>query len=35
MTVILDTMKRDKLIEVGRMRIAIIDKRAVREMSEL
>jgi CRP-like cAMP-binding protein len=34
-TVVLDTMKLDKLIEVGRMRIAIIDKRAVREMSEL
>lgn len=34
-TVILDSMKLDKLIEVGRMRIAILDKRAVREMSEL
>ena len=34
-TVVLDTMKLDKLIEVGRMRITILDKRAVREMSEL
>jgi CRP-like cAMP-binding protein len=34
-TVILDAMKLDKLIEVGRMRISILDKRAVREMSEL
>ena len=34
-TVVLDAMKLDKLIEVGRMRIAILDKRAVREMSEL
>ena len=34
-TVILDAMKLDRLIEVGRMRITILDKRAVREMSEL
>ena len=34
-TVVLDAMKLDRLIEVGRMRITIIDKRAVREMSEL
>lgn len=34
-TVILDAMKLDRLIEVGRMRISILDKRAVREMSEL
>lgn len=34
-TVVLDAMKLDKLIEVGRMRISILDKRAVRELSEL
>ena len=34
-TVILDAMKLDRLIEVGRMRITILDKRAVREMGEL
>ena len=34
-TVILDAMKLDRLIEVGRMRITIIDKRALRDMSEL
>jgi CRP-like cAMP-binding protein len=34
-TVVLDAMKLDKLIEVGRMRIAILDKRALRELSEL
>jgi CRP-like cAMP-binding protein len=34
-TVLLDAMKIDKLIEVGRMRITILDKRAIREMSEL
>jgi CRP-like cAMP-binding protein len=34
-TVVLDAMKLDRLIEVGRMRITILDKRAVREMSEL
>ena len=34
-TVILDAMKSDNLIEVGKKRITILDKRAVREMSEL
>ena len=34
-TVVLDAMNVDRLIEVGRMRITILDKRAVREMSEL
>jgi CRP-like cAMP-binding protein len=34
-TVILDAMKLDKIIEVGRMEITILDKKAVREMSEL
>lgn len=34
-TVILDAMKLDKLIAVSRMEITILDKRAVRELSEL
>jgi CRP-like cAMP-binding protein len=34
-TVILDGLKFDKLIEVGRKRIGILDKRALRELSEL
>jgi CRP-like cAMP-binding protein len=34
-TVILDAMKVDKLIEVGRMKITLLDKRALRELSEL
>ncbi len=34
-TVILDGLKFDKLIEVGRKRIRILDKRALRELSEL
>ena len=34
-TVILDAMKMDKLIEVGRMKITILEKRALKELSEL
>jgi CRP-like cAMP-binding protein len=34
-TVILDTMKLDKLIAISRMEITIRDKRAMRELSEL
>jgi CRP-like cAMP-binding protein len=34
-TVILDAMKIDKLINIGRMEITILDKRALRELSEL
>ncbi len=34
-TVVLDAMKLDKLIDVGRMKITILDKRALRELSEL
>ena len=34
-TVILDAMKLDKLIEVSRMRITILEKRALKELSEL
>jgi CRP-like cAMP-binding protein len=34
-TVILNTMKSDRLIEVQKKRIVILDKRAIREMSEL
>ncbi len=34
-TVILDAMKSDKLIEIGKKRITLLDKRAMREMSEL
>ena len=34
-TVILDAWKLDKLIEVSRMRIMILEKRALRELSEL
>lgn len=34
-TIILDAMKMDKLIGIGRKRIAILDKRALRELSEL
>ena len=34
-TVILDAMKSDKLIEVQKKRITILDKRTLREMSEL
>ena len=34
-TVILDAWKLDKLIEVGRMKITILEKRALKELSEL
>ena len=34
-TVILDAMKLDKLIEVGRKKITILEKRALKELSEL
>ena len=34
-TVMLDGMKSERLIEVGRKRITILDKRALRELSEL
>lgn len=34
-TVILDAWKLDKLIAVGRMKITILEKRALRELSEL
>lgn len=31
----LNAMKKERLIDVGRMRITILDKRAMRELSEL
>jgi CRP-like cAMP-binding protein len=31
----LNAMKQDKLIDIGRMRITLLDKRAMRELSEL
>ena len=34
-TVILDTMKADKLIAVDRLKIILLDKRALRELAEL
>jgi CRP-like cAMP-binding protein len=34
-TITLDAMKMDRLIEIGRKRITILDKRALRELSEL
>jgi CRP-like cAMP-binding protein len=34
-TIILDGWKLDKLIEVGRMKITILEKRALKELSEL
>ena len=34
-TLTLDTMKRENLIEVGRKKITLLDKRALRELSEL
>ena len=34
-TVILDTMKADKLIEVDRLKIILLNKRALRELAEL
>ena len=34
-TLILDAMKADKLINVGRMSIILLDKKALRELSEL
>ena len=34
-TLTLDTMKREKLIEIGRKRISLLDKKALRELSEL
>ena len=34
-TNILDAMKMEKLIEIGRKRVAILDRRALRELSEL
>ena len=35
MTNVLDAMKFDKLIKVGRRRLTILDKKALRELSEL
>ncbi len=34
-TVILDAWKLDKLIDVGRMKITLLEKRALKELSEL
>jgi CRP-like cAMP-binding protein len=34
-TITLDAMKLEKLIEIGRKRITILDKRALKELSEL
>ena len=34
-TIILDTMKLDKFIDVGRMKITLLEKRALKELSEL
>ncbi len=34
-TVILDAWKLDRLIDVGRMKITILEKRALKELSEL
>lgn len=34
-TITLDAIKMDRLIEIGRKRITILDKRALRELSEL
>jgi CRP-like cAMP-binding protein len=34
-TIVLDAMKMDRLVEIGRKRITILDKRALRELSEL
>jgi CRP-like cAMP-binding protein len=34
-TMILDALKADQLIEIGRKRIRIMDKRALRELSEM
>ena len=34
-TITLDAMKMDRIVEVGRKRITILDKRALRELSEL
>jgi len=34
-TTMLNAMKADKLIEIGRLRITILDKKALRELSEL
>ena len=34
-TVMLDGMKLDRLIEVGRKRVTILDRRALRELSEM
>ena len=34
-TILLDGMKLEKLIEVGRKRVTILDRRALRELSEL
>jgi CRP-like cAMP-binding protein len=34
-TITLDAMKLDRLVEIGRKRITILDKRALRELSEL
>lgn len=34
-TNVLDTMKLDKLIEISRMRITVLDKHALQELSEL
>ena len=34
-TIILDTMKADKLIEVDRLKIILLNKRALRELAEL
>jgi CRP-like cAMP-binding protein len=35
LTIVLNAMKSNKLIEIGRKRIAILDKRALEELSEL
>jgi CRP-like cAMP-binding protein len=32
---ILNAMRQDRLIDIGRMRITLLDKRAMRELSEL
>jgi CRP-like cAMP-binding protein len=32
---VLNAMKQDRLIDIGRMKITILDKRAMRELSEM
>ncbi len=34
-TILLDAMKREKLIEIARKKVTILDKRALRELSDL